>query len=340
MKAIVYQPGRGAVLSEVPEPQIGPEEALISVDACGLCGSDLLKLVDPQITGAILGHEVAGRIARLGAKVKNFKAGDRVIVAHHVPCLECHFCRRGHPSMCAHFRATNIAPGGFSEMLSVSAKHLEHTVLKIPETMDAFSATFTEPLACCLRNIKRIRVAEGDTVGIVGLGSIGLLTGQLLKHFKAAVVGFDLDARRVAVAREMGFIVPDGDNAKQTIFRITEGRGLDSLIFTAGGPELAAERLSWLRGGGTLSVFAEFARQQAGRAIAQLDLNEIYHRELTITSSYSPSLEDLREALSLIAAKKIDLSRLTDQRFSLADFDRAVRLTKSREVLKAILVPA
>ena len=340
MKAILYKPGRGAVLAEIPEPQIGPEEALIAVDACGLCGSDLLKLVDPHVTGPILGHEVAGRIARLGAMVKNFKVGDRVIVAHHVPCLTCHFCRRGHPSMCAHFRATNIEPGGFAETVAVSAKHLEHTVLKIPEGLDSFSATFTEPLACCLRNVKRVRVVEGDTVGVVGLGSIGLLTGQLLKHFKATVVGFDLDASRIAVAREMGFIVPDGDNAKQTIFRLTEGRGLDSLIFTAGGPELAAERLPWLRGGGTLSIFAEFSRQEGARAIAQLDLNEIYHRELTITSSYSPSLQDLRESLDLIASKSVDVSRLADRRFSLADFDRAVRLTKSREVLKAIMVPS
>src|SRR5437868_1301040 len=124
MKAILYERQTGAVLKEVPVPSIAAGEALVAVDVCGLCGTDLMKLA-AKAPRAVLGHEVAGRVAKLGKGAKGLKEGDRVVVAHHVPCLKCHYCRRGSFSMCRQFKETNIEPGGFSEFLRASALHVK-----------------------------------------------------------------------------------------------------------------------------------------------------------------------------------------------------------------------
>lgn len=335
MKAILYRPPSGAALEDVPVPPIKDGEVLISVDACGLCGSDLLKLNGPS-AGGILGHEVTGRVAKMGAGVTGFEIGDRVAVAHHVPCLECHFCLRGNPSMCRQFRATNFDPGGFSEFIRLSEKHVRHTLLKIPDGLDSLSASFTEPLACVVRNVKRLKLAPGDAVGVVGLGSIGLLTGQLLRHLKVSVLGFDLDPSRLKLAQELGLATADGDDALNAISKLTQDRGLDVLTFTAGSQSLIPARLKWLRGGGTLNIFSEL---KPDAALSPIDLNEIYHRELTILSSYSSSLDDLRESLALLASGAVNVKPLTMRTYGLAEFSQAVAQTKSREIMKAILLP-
>lgn len=335
MKAILLDDRRPS-LQDIPIPSVGPGEVLISVDACGLCGSDILKFDTPKNTRGILGHEVAGRILRKGPRTPaHLKVGDRVIVAHHVPCFKCHYCRRGSPSMCRQFKSTNIEPGGFSECTRVSEKHVRHVLFKIPAKLDSLSASLTEPLSCCLRNVKRLGLKSGDSAGIVGLGSIGLLTAQLLKRDGVSVLGFDLDPARVRVARDLGVEADDGKGAKERICEITSERGLDALIFTAGNTAMLAERLDWIRDGGNVNIFAEL-----GGLPAALDLKEIYHRELTLSSSYSSSPEDMLEALNIIASGEVSVAPLIANTYPLSQFDEAVRKVRAREVLKAILVPA
>jgi L-iditol 2-dehydrogenase len=330
MKAILCRPGAGAQLEDVPVPALQEGEALVTVEACGLCGSDLLKLDGPSATNSILGHEVVGRIEKTRGSTGAFKTGDRVVVAHHVPCGDCHSCRRGHPTMCDEFKKTNLDPGGFSEFVRVSARHLGHTVFPLPEGLDPLAATLTEPVACCLRSVKRIGVQKNDRVAIIGLGSIGLIMAQLVRHFGGAPTGFDLDEARLTTARSLGIATGAPDAAPR--------REFDALIFTAGGPALAAQRLSWLRDGGTLNVFAEL-KDKEGKFVAPLDLHEIYHRELSVISSYSAAPEDLKEALSLIASGAVRVDAFTRNIFPLERFSEAVRQTRARAVLKAILVP-
>lgn len=332
MKALLFQDELR--LADIPVPAIGPGEALVAVEACGLCGTDLMKLA-AKARGSILGHEIAGRIARLGSSVRGFQEGDRVVLAHHVPCLECHYCRRGHASMCRQFKATNVDPGGFADYVRAPQAHVRHTLLKIPQDLDYLSASQTEPLACCLRNVKRLGTGPGDTVGIVGLGSIGLLTAQLLALRGVRVLGLDIDARRAEGIAGWGRGVSAAEAFAEAASAETQGRGLDALILTAGPSGLAAQGLQWLRDGGTLNVFAGLNPSQAS-----LDLNQVYHRELTLMSSYSPSLEDLREALGLIASGAVSVSALKARTYALEEFAEAERQVRSREALKAILVPS
>lgn len=334
MKAILYDQPSGASLREVPVPSLGPGEALIAVDACGLCGTDLMKLATRAQT-AVLGHELAGRVKALGPGAEGFREGDRVVVAHHVPCLECHYCRRGSFSMCRQFKATNIEPGGFAEFVRVPALHVRHTMLRVPDGLGAAAASQAEPLACCLRNARRLGVRTGDTVGLIGLGAMGLLTAMLLNHLGADVLGLDLDPERAKGLARWGEGFTDPEKMHTALLQRSQGRGLDSLIVSAGSPALVAERLSWVRDGGALNVFASFHPEST----MALDLNEVYHRELTVVSSYSPALEDLRDALGLIASGAVPVAELPTKIFALGEFDAAVKAVRSRETMKAVLSP-
>jgi L-iditol 2-dehydrogenase len=236
--------------------------------------------------------------------------------------------------MCRQFKATNVEPGGFAEHVRASELHVKHALFKIPDGLDAVAASQTEPLACCLRNVKRLKTGEGDTVGIVGLGAVGLMTAQLLKSRKVSVLGLDLDATRAEGLAPYGEGFSDAAVFEQALRAKTQGRGLDVLIFTAGPSSMVSERAGWLRDGGTLNIFASFHPSQA-----QIDLNAVYHRELTIMSSYSPAPEDLSESLELIASGAFSVKALKPKTFGLEDFEQAAREIRERKIMKAVFAP-
>lgn len=332
MKAILARDG-AAALTEVPIPEIGDGELLLSLEVCGLCGTDVMKL-DTKAERAVLGHELVGRVHKAGPGAP-FREGERLVVSHHVPCLECHYCLRGQESMCRQFKATNIEPGGFSELVRVPALHAAHAAFRVHEDLDPVAASQTEPLACVLRNLKRLGARKGDTVGVVGLGAIGQMTGQLLTLFGATPVGLDLDPARVKTFSRWGKAFTDAGAFAAAGKAESDGRGFDAVLYSAGNPALVAQSLPWLRDGGTLNVFASFHPD----SVLPLDLNQIYFRELTVVSSYSPALADLKEAFSLIAARRFDPLALSPAAFPLSKFADAVAAVKSRKTLKSVLVP-
>jgi L-iditol 2-dehydrogenase len=332
MKAILAKDG-AAALSDIPVPNIIDGELLLTLDVCGLCGTDVMKL-DTRAGGAILGHELVGRVAKAG-KGAPFREGDRVVVSHHVPCLNCHYCRKGQESMCRQFKETNIEPGGFSEFVRIPALHAAHTAFLVPESVSSLAASQTEPLACVLRNVKRLNVSAGDVVGIVGLGAIGQMTGQLLKLRGVTPVGLDLDARRVSQFLRWGFATTGAEDFAETGARVSADRGFDAIVYSAGTPGLVARSLDYLRDGGVVNIFASFHPDH----VLPLDLNAVYSRELTVVSSYSPALVDLKEAFDLIVSGAFDPLALSPASFPLSAFAEAVAAVKSRETLKSVLVP-
>jgi L-iditol 2-dehydrogenase len=340
MKALLCL-GDGSVrLKEVPVPAIGDGEALVAPEICGLCGSDLLKLVPGgHSKPGPLGHEVAGRIAALGRGVRGFRVGQRVVVAHHVPCYDCHYCRRGSVSMCREFKRTNLDPGGFAEFVRVSARHVRHTMLPIPAGLSFAEASLCEPIACCLRNMRRLGPREGDTVVVVGLGFIGLVMSQLLSRFGASPVGLDIDPDRIRLARRLGLprAYPGwGEAAARAVSKLSAGRGADAVLFTAGPSSMAGDCFSWLRDGGTVNLFASFPLDaHHGR----IDLNQVYHRELTVITGYSAEPCDLRKALGMLAKGEIDPKPYVRWTFPLARFDEALRRFRARKILKALFLP-
>jgi len=332
MKALLARDG-AAALAEVPVPGIGDGELLLSLDVCGLCGTDVMKL-DTKAENAVLGHELVGRVAKAGPGAP-FREGERIVVSHHVPCRDCHYCRKGQESMCRQFKATNIEPGGFADFVRVPALHAKYAAFRVHDDLDPVAASQTEPLACVLRNVKRLGAGKGDVVGIVGLGAIGQMTGQLLTLFGATPVGLDLDAERAKAFSRWGKATTNGEEFADAGRRASDGRGFDAVVYSAGTPALVGKSVSWVRDGGIVNVFASFHPD----SVMPLDLNQIYFRELTVISSYSPSLADLKEAFALIASRQFDPLALSPMTFPLSAFDDAVRAVKSRKTLKSVLVP-
>lgn len=328
-------------VSEIARPQIGPGELLISVTACGLCGTDIKKL---QGTGLqppkVLGHEISGKVIALGEGVSGYAPGDRVVVAHHVPCFECHYCRHGNFSMCRVFKQSNLDPGGYAEFLRIPKTHVEHTTFKIPASLSDHHALLTEPLACCVRAFRRAPVLPGDAVIMIGFGSIGYLLLELLKLAQAKVLVVDLDEARLARAKRLGAETfnPSAlplDRSHAWFKTATAERGADMVLFTAGPESNLAASLPWLRDGGTLCLFSELT----GERSAALDPIELYKREITLVSSYSPGPQDLHEAFDLLAAEKINLSEYEFTRFGLNEIPKAIVATLNRQIFKAVIEP-
>ena len=334
MKAAVCVAG-AIELRDWPEPAPGPGELVLRMHGCGLCGSDILKVNAATPGPTVLGHELVGQVVAIGPGVGRFAPGDRLVVAHHVPCFACHYCRRGSPSMCRHFKRVNLDPGGFAELVRVPAPNVEHAAFRLPAGMAEETASFTEPLACCLRAVKRSGVAPGDTAVVVGLGSIGCLLAQLLVLHGARVFASDLLDTRRTLGRRMGALVLDADAALDPALReATEGRGADLVIVTAGGAAVLPAAAARVRDGGTLHYFAG----GAGESLP-LPLAALYHRELTLTATYSSSPAELAEAFELLAGRRIHVDGLVSHRLPLGRLAEGVDLMRRHEAVKVYVTP-
>jgi L-iditol 2-dehydrogenase len=335
VKAAVYRGAGRLAAEDWPTPPIGAGEVLLRLRGCGLCGSDIAKLVDPATkVPAVFGHEVVGEVVSVGAGVSNCAVGDRVVAAHHVPCGGCHYCRRGSESMCAEFKTSNLDPGGFAEYVRVPAANARHAMFRVPAHVGDEAASFVEPLACCVRALRRARVQPGDTAVVVGLGSIGCLFVQLLKHAGAAVVGCDTLADRVALAGRLGADAGGpAERAAAAARELSVGRGADQVIVTGGGAAVLSWAADVLRDGGAVHCFA------GGAGDIPLALDRLYRRELTITATYSSSPADLTEAFRLIAGGTIEVGPLVTHRVPLEGLAKGVDLMRRREALKVYVTP-
>lgn len=339
MNAVIYYSYDDIRIENRSIPSITNSELLLQVHGCGLCGSDILKIVQQAPPPVVLGHELTGTIIERGKDISNFEVGQRVIVAHHVPCGECHYCRHGNYSMCAAFKASNIDPCGFAEYIRVPTQHVQHTTLLLPDTLSAEEASFTEPLACCVRAVRRTPLLTGDTVVIMGLGSVGLLMLQAVQALSAdagchvRVYGVDLISERLQLALDLGaddaFLASSNEHGlREALIPYTEGRGADIIILTAPGMRPFLQAMSGVRKGGIIHIFA------AHTGAAPISLEQIYQQELTILSTYSSSPEELRIALDLLHHRKVRVDRLISHRLPLQQFSEGVTLMRKQAAMK------
>lgn len=330
MKAIIYKNINTIALEDVLKPNLHDNEekgAIIKVLGCGLCGSDMVKLQQGSVSiGTVLGHEVVGVIEEIHSST-NFKKGDTIVLGHHVPCYECVFCRHESYSMCEQFKKTNIIPGGFSEYIFVSEKHLNDTVNLVPFGMEHEVAVFTEPLACCLRAIRRAEVKRNDNVLIIGLGAIGLLMGQAIKTLNAEVTGTDILEDRLKLAKELGF--DDAFYAGEILH--SAKKSFDVVFLTAGNDKTISAALEYVRDGGKISVFSSVKSFETG-----FSNNEIYYRDLTVMGSYSPASSDLKNAIELLSLGKINTKNLVCS-YNMENINQALEDSSLNKIIKAYI---
>ena len=294
----------------------GKKGAIVKVLGCGLCGSDIVKFKHKTVPdGTVLGHEIVAEIIEINTDT-NFKKGDRMVSSHHIPCGECSYCRHGNVSMCEHFKQTNIYPGGFSELVYLSEEHLQNVAYTVPENLSDEEISFYEPLGCCIRAIKRCSLQKGDTVLIIGLGSIGLLMGKGLLAIGYKVYGCDLLPKRIELAQKSGIEPCTGE--------------ADAVFMTSGADKAIDTALKYVRRGGKILVFSSTPNN------AGYPNNDIYYKELTILGSYSPSPQDLKESYNLIKSGGIALKGLTVT-YPLSKIQDAFNDTISNKIFKAYI---
>ncbi len=323
MKIAVINKGKIS-LKEVPDITLnGREGAVVKVLGCGLCGSDIVKFVHKiSKDGTVLGHEIVVEIVEVNSKT-NFKAGDEIITSHHIPCGECVYCKNGNVSMCEHFKATNIVPGGFSEYVYLTEEHLQNVAHVKPENLSDIDASFYEPLGCCVRAIKRAQLRGNSTALVVGLGSIGILMAQALKAFGMDVLGCDLIPDRVNKLRDLGV-------AACNVKELDPNFKADGVFMTSGADKAINTALKFVRNGGKILVFSSTPNNW-GYAN-----NEIYYRELTVLGSYSPAPVDLQDSLNLLRSGQVKVGGLSTI-YKLEDIQKAFDDTMNNRIMKAYI---
>jgi L-iditol 2-dehydrogenase len=212
MRAVVYRGVNDLRLETVPVPRIGPNELLVKVAVCGVCPTDIKKIQYGTVPPPrIFGHETAGVISKLGSGVSKlgWKIGDRVALHHHVPCLDCHFCRHHAFAQCETYKRTGItagfepAGGGYAEYVRVMPFVLPG-VVKIPAKNSFAEGAMLEPVNTVLKAVRRLSLLRGDVVLVAGQGPIGLMFTRLLQLARAQVIATDLLEPRLRLARKFG----------------------------------------------------------------------------------------------------------------------------------------
>ncbi|MBR1907618.1 alcohol dehydrogenase catalytic domain-containing protein [bacterium] len=334
MKSAVVENHKN-VIKDIKEPELSNRKgAIVQVYGCGLCGSDIVKLRTGKAKdGTVLGHEIVGKIVEINSDT-DFKVNDDIVSSHHIPCFNCEYCKNEHYSMCEHFKTTNIFPGGFSEYIFLSEEHLKNVAYKIPENMTYEEISFYEPLGCIVRAVKRADLNKNSTVLVIGLGSIGYLSGQAFNAiYGCKTFGCDLIEERINLACNAGidaFNSSDFEKSEQFIKEKTNNMGVDAVFMTSGSDKAIELALKTVRNGGKIIVFASTPNNKG------YGNNEIYYRELTVFGSYSPAPVDLKTSFELLQTGKIKVKDISTV-YSLDDVQQAFDDTVSNKIFKAYI---
>ena len=337
MRVAMYYSVQDIRIEEMPVPSIGAGELLVRVRASGICGSDVMEWYRAQAAPLVLGHEIAGEVADVGAGVTRFRVGDRVFVTHHVPCGDCRYCRQGHSSVCETLRRTHFHPGGFAEYVRVPKINVDLGTLPLPDELSFDEGSFIEPLACVVRGQRMARLQAGQSVLVIGSGAAGLLHIQLARALGASrVIASDINESKLRAARALGAhaVLHSSDLAQ--LPSVNEGRMADLVVVcTAAAPALQNAMRSVDRGGTVLF----FAPTPEGVEVP-VPLFELWRDEVTLATSYAAGPQDIVEAIELLRSRRVRVEEMITHRLSLAEAGRGFELVASgRESIKVIIDP-
>jgi L-iditol 2-dehydrogenase len=328
MLAVEYHSNDDVRLVELPIPEISAGELLVQMQACGLCASDVMEWYMKPRAPIYPGHEPVGIIAAVGEGVQQFSIGQRVFIHHHVPCMVCHFCRRGSYSQCPTFRSTRLYPGGLAEYIRVPAPNVQLDVLPLPDELSFEAATLIEPLACCVRGINRSSMQPGDSVLVLGAGSNGLMLAQLAQQrgaLRVIIVDPIAYRRQRALGAGIDCVLDPGSEPEQLIQKIyaaNDGRKPDIVLVTPSSISAMQQGLELVGPGGTVLFFAP------PPPISTLPItpNKLFFQEISLHTSYSAGPYETRQALDLLQTGRLRPETVITHRFTLQDAARAFHL--------------
>ncbi len=343
MRAAVYRGKNDLRVEEIETPVPGPGEALVRVDVCGICPTDVKKVHKGHIPGPrVFGHEIAGTVAAVGAGVSRYREGDRLVLHHHIPCGDCFYCREKAYAQCAFYNKNGTTAGfepsggGYAEFVKALDWIVERGAIPIPDGVLAEEAAFVEPVNTCLKAVKKADIRKGQTVLVVGQGPIGLLLTQLARWAGAEVLASDTMPDRLEMSRRCGATPIDalGDVVKE-VRGMTEGRGADRTILAAVGPAAFRQAVDATRPAGRVMVFSATSPGET----AEVDLGVLCPAEKDILTSYSSSIDVQDLAAQLVFGREIRVRELVTHRLPLSEAPRAIELASKPApgVLKVVL---
>lgn len=333
MKAAVLHGPRDVRIEEMPVRQPEPNQALIKIEACGICPTDVRSFTGmrkgnyPRTTG----HEWVGEIVEVGKDFEGFKIGDRVAPEWRAVCGICYYCRRGIFNYCQNMQRGRVQ-GGFYGYGVSEARYMR----LIPDDMSYEEAAFAEPLACCINGSQESNIAVGDDVAIIGAGPIGLQHLQLARHKGARVIISDFIKSRLEKAKELGAddtICPSEEDAVERVKELTEGRGANSVIAAIGTLEVAKTAIEMAGMCATVNFFA--GTYPSGDI--PLDPNVVHYKQLILTGSHDYTPHHFTTALHLIQHGIVKVKPIISHVMPLADIAEAFTIVEKREGLKVII---
>lgn len=335
MKALVYYGPQDMRVSEIENPKIKKDEVLVKVKACGICGSDVhgyLGITGRRIPPMVMGHEFTGIVSSIGEKIDDISIGERVVVYPARFCGRCEFCKIGLTNLCINRTIFGVMDvnGAMAEYVAVPREN----ILKLPESIDFIKGTFLEPLSVAYRAVKTAGDILNRNILIVGAGTIGLLILQILRLGGArAVVITDINDKRLEIAKDLGadlVLNPNKEDVKEFISKSIPS-GID-LAFEAVGLETTVNQaLGIIKNRGTCIFVGNSMKN------ITIDMQNIVTRELRILGTYTYTLGEFSESISLL--EKINIDKMLSKVVPLDDGPEVFKeLTqKDSALLKVVL---
>ncbi len=326
---------------DIPEPQRG--EVRIKIEAALTCGTDIktYRRGHPVLIKKVpsgFGHEFSGVIEKIGEDVQGFSVGDRVVAANSAPCGKCFFCKRGDYNLCENLTFLN---GAYAEYINIPPQIVKKNLIKLPDDLSFEKAAFTEPLANVVHGVEKTQIKAGETVGVVGLGPIGLMFCKLAKLKGARVIAAGRNPIKLQLAKDFAgadeiIDLKKYQNPEKIFLEFTEEKkGLDVAIECVGLPEIWERMFTFVRRGGRVHLFGGC---ESGTKI-EIDTRRLHYDEIRVLSVFHHTPQYFREALRLIASGKVDVEKLITLRMKLEDTEKALLAHQKGEAIKVLITP-
>lgn len=315
MRLARYHSGGVLQIEEAPMAECPSGGLLVRTEACGLCSGELMTWYLDRKAPHVIGHEVAGIVVE--SQDSRFPLACRVAPHHHAPCGSCELCQRGAFVHCPTWKRTRLDPGGMAEYFAVSSELLldTHRV----DDLDPLDAALVEPLACVVKQIRRLGCAEQSQVAIIGLGVMGLLHLKLLTK----ATGFDVNPKRVEWAKHLGLDARVNDTAKK----------FDAVVVMPGSEAAVAFALEIASPDAKIGLFAPL---MPGVAPAT-PWEEYYFRDITWVNSYSCGPDDTSAAVEIIRTRRVKSADVVSDFIDLDALPQAYEQMQKGEILKAMV---
>ena len=335
MKVARWYNNQDIRIEKVPTPRPGPQEMLVKVVSCGICGSDIVEWYRLPRAPLVQGHEIGAEVVEAGQSVKKFNPGDRVFIAPKVPCLTCDYCKNGHYPVCTNIKER--LPGGFAEYVLVPHSLIENGAYRLPDAISFDQSTFIEPLACVVRAQRLAGLQQGQTVMVLGCGMSGLLHVKLAKVKKCPVIATDINPKRLELAAGFGadITLDAAENVVERLVAVNDKKADVVIVCTSA---MSAVDQAWQcvdKGG----VIVFFAVPGPDKQIT-IPINDFWTKEIQILTSYYCGPPDMVDAIELIETGVIKVDDMITHKLPLKDITRGFQLVlDGKESIKVIIKP-